>query len=121
MNKFRIKICPLAEKDHKKDQRAYAHWGHYPKTICISQSIYRLPKQVSLALLLHELGHALCDGEYEEEANKTIYNLFKIKIKYAPETPWGKRLQYILSPEVPKVINILKKFISESSLKPFLQ
>lgn len=118
---IKVKICHLVEKHHRKSQRAYAHWGHIPNTICVSKEIYTLPTQVSLALLLHELGHALISGGYEEEANKAAQEISGIKIKYASETPWGKRLQYIYFNEVPQTKKVLKKFISPTSLKPFLR
>lgn len=117
---IKIKTCSLVERDHKRSKRAYAHWGHFPNTICVSRKIYSLPIQVSLALLLHELGHALVGGGYEEEANQEALKVSGVKIKYAPKTPWGNRLQFIYYDEVPSVKRILKKFISPASLRPFL-
>jgi len=121
MSKIKVNLCSLAEKDHKKEKRYYAHWGHKPNTICIAKDFYFLPLNIKLALLLHEIGHALSDSDYEQEANDIIEYISGIKIKYASETPWGKKLQYIYPEEVSKAIKIIKKFISESSLRPFLR
>ncbi len=64
--KLRIKPCLLVERDHKKSLRAYAHWGHKSNTICISKSIYELPLNHSIALIAHEVGHAIIGGGTEE-------------------------------------------------------
>lgn len=117
--KLKIKPCSIVESHHRKSLRAYFHYNHYPNTICVSKTVYKLPPQHSLALLLHELGHHFNKGGTEERANEIIKHLIGIKIKYIKETPFGNRLQYIEKKFINKAYNFLSKFIEEKSLKSF--
>lgn len=117
--KLKIKPCSIVERDHKKSLRSYAHYGHRPNIICISKAIYGLPLNHSIALLLHEMGHALLNGGSEEEANEEAHRLSGISIRYLPSTPWGNRLQYIQSSDLKKVYSRLMIYVELSSLKSF--
>ena len=118
--KLKIRSCSIAERDHKEEQRAYCHWGHKPNTICISKSIYELPLNHSLALIAHEVGHALVGGGTEEQANWATKKYIGVSLIYLSDTPWGKRLQYIKSPSIRKVYKNLSAFVDLPSLKSFL-
>lgn len=100
--RLKIKECPLAERDHRKSKRVYAHYGHLPQTICVSREIYRIPANHTVAIIAHEIGHAL-GGDTEKEANRIAEDLFGIKIRYINRTPWGNWLQYISHEDIKKV------------------
>ena len=116
---IQIKTCPLVEIHHKKSNRAYAHWGHKSNVICVSRAIYKLPLSHSIAILAHEVGHALVKGGMEEKANEAAKKAFGTTIIYLPHTPWGTRLEYIPYTKLNRVYGILKSYVDQSSLKAF--
>ena len=117
--KLKIKPCSIVERDHKKSLRSYAHFGHKKNTICISREIYKLPLNHLIALIAHEVGHALAEGGTEEEANAAAKGYFGIPIRYIPRTPWGNRLQFIPSAFLKRVFEGLKTYVELTSLKAF--
>lgn len=88
--------CELADREHGRSRRQYAHTYHYgDEVICVSRYLYYLPDEHRLAILLHEIGHILAgpDGS-EEDADATIEADSGIPIYYI-DSPYGARLEYI--------------------------
>lgn len=99
-----IKLCELAEKDHRRSKRQYAHTYHHPRTICVCKAFWDLPKELRAGVLAHEIGHLLFDllgapdpkDHTERAADHAIWQQFGIAIDYVDDHRHGKRLQYII-------------------------
>lgn len=85
--------CAIAERDHRKDVRNYAHTYHYPQTICLAKDFWKLPREYRDGVLLHEIGHLLAgpDGS-ESDANDAVFDWAGAQIEYV-DSPFGKRLE----------------------------
>lgn len=62
---IKLEPCYVAEKDHERSARTYAHWGHRPGVICYAKDFENLPESNQRGITLHEFGHCLDD--YMEE------------------------------------------------------
>jgi hypothetical protein len=99
--KIGIQHCKIADEDHEKSDRVYAHMGCEPGMICISAAMAqdfnegKLSVENIKGILIHEIGHILNNqfGEYLGEylpntddaeicADATVYTIFKIRIMY---------------------------------------
>jgi len=118
--KFKIKRCKLADRENYRSSRQYLHVGHIPKHICKALAFDTIPLNHQIALLLHELGHLLIrENHGEEEANEMAKEISGVTIKYIPDTPFGKRLQFIPSEDLRRVYKTLKIFIERNSLETY--
>ena len=54
-----MKRCVVADRDHYRDQRVYAHTGHEDMTVCVSGSIDLLSVNNIKGILAHEIGHII--------------------------------------------------------------
>jgi hypothetical protein len=106
--RVKIRLCKVANADHRLSHRIYAHTYHYPDTICCASAFQDLPDKHLYAILAHEVGHLITGPEAGEfQANQEANRYFKIKIRYKPQTRYGINLQ-VLSPEhIQKVIDAL--------------
>lgn len=103
---LKLKICKVADKDHKESLRQYAHVYHKKDVICVAPSFFRLPLEHQTGLIAHEVGHLLA-GESEDreyKADEAANSFFKIKIKYK-DSPYGERLQYLTVKESRNVLD----------------
>jgi hypothetical protein len=99
--KLGIQHCKLADEDHAKDDRVYAHVGCESGMICISAAMAqdfsggKLSVHNVKGILLHEIGHILHKKYHKHMldlleptedpevcADSTIYTIFKIRIFY---------------------------------------
>jgi hypothetical protein len=80
-------ICPIANIDHKKSLRAFAHVNHIPHTVCVSGYITQIPINNILGILAHEFGHLLAIeywGDYSENAaDRSCKQWLNLDIKYS--------------------------------------
>ena len=60
-----IRHCKLADDEHRRSKRQYAHVGHYKRTVCVADAFYELPREYRIGILVHEVGHLL--GAIDEE------------------------------------------------------
>jgi hypothetical protein len=92
---YDVKLCPLANAEHAKRQRQYAHTFHHKNEICIANAFNDLPQTWQFAILLHEVGHLLAGPNASEgAANKAIEKETGIPIKYK-DGPYGEQLEWI--------------------------
>lgn len=100
MPTFRLHIapCPVAEHDHKKSKRQYAHALHRPKTICAAADFWGLPLGHLYGVLAHEIGHVLAKeaglSSTEYQADQAIEEL-GILIGYVSTEKYGKDLEWL--------------------------
>ena len=59
MGWLKICTCSLANQDHQRSLRSYAHVGHLPRTICVAGAYWNLPVGHQRGLFWHEVGHLL--------------------------------------------------------------
>lgn len=101
--------CTLADKDHKKYKRQYAHTYHYKNVICVAKSFFNLPDEHYYGLLAHEIGHILMgkDEHEEYEADMAANEYFGITIKYK-NSKYGDFLQYITRKDINKLKQVMR-------------
>lgn len=104
--RLRIVNCALAEKDHRRSKRQYAHTLHKPNAICVAESFWDLPDSHFYGILAHEIGHVIAakkglDSE-EHEADDAANEEFGILIRYR-STEHGKELEYLTKEDVQRV------------------
>jgi hypothetical protein len=118
MRKIKIQLCEIAEKDHQKKKRNYAHTFHKKNVICVCKDLYQLPLRDKAAIIAHEFGHLFAgkDGT-EEDANREVFNYFSINIYYRPRTRYGDNLECIDQKDIEVLISQLIPLIHPSSLK----
>lgn len=54
-----IKRCVVADREHYKNSRVYAHTNHEEMTVCVSGSIDLLSINNIKGILVHEIGHII--------------------------------------------------------------
>src|SRR5271157_5521159 len=108
-----IEICPLAEKEHKKSHRQYAHTLHFDNTICISKELLELPFGYVCGLILHEFGHLnLQDIQHEElDADLAGGSLAGVVIERRSTDSYGEYLEHVRESDLEKA----KEYIEENS------
>ena len=91
----RWRHCAIAESDHRKDVRNYAHTYHYPHTICFAKAFWKLPREYRDGIILHEIGHLLAGPEgSESDANDAVFDWSGARIEYV-DSPYGRRLERV--------------------------
>lgn len=91
----RLCRCRLADQEHSRSRRSYAHVGHRRGRICVAGAFYSLPMGHQLGLILHELGHMAFKGRHTEaQADRAAVRRFGIPIRYRSTKRWGRRLQW---------------------------
>lgn len=129
----RVEYCSEIDADRAFDSRAYAHVDHHPSVICVAHAFDELPADHQAGILLHEVGHLLCDEEdeagpisadelekaaavYDPErvpeeaaANQAVREALGIEILYRDLGPGQLNLQYI----EPLALEHLLKLASE--------
>lgn len=108
---FRVEQCGLADQEHEKSRRQYAHTFHRPGVICIASEFLRLPEVNRLGILLHELGH-LMSGQSapESAANKTVTRASGIPIEMV-SSEHGERLERISEDQIPRAFTFLVNYM----------
>lgn len=107
-----LKHCALADQEHAKSKRQYAHTFHHDeRNICVAKAFENLTENQIWAIIAHEVGHLLVGYEKsvklkhkscEMAANRAANKYFGIKIKYR-DSKNGRHLQTITDKEVRKV------------------
>lgn len=93
--KYRVQWCPLADGEHKKSRRQYAHTFHRRGSICIARSFLKLPKRHKIGIILHEIGHLLAGRSGSEaDADRAAEGYFQVRIRYT-NSRYGESLQYV--------------------------
>jgi hypothetical protein len=111
MRKISVKICEIAEQDHRKKMRWYSHTYCKPNTICVSSAFLNLPEAYQVGILVHEVGHLLTEPDAtEKEADRAANKYFGVRIKHK-NTPFGKNLQCLFPKEISKARPLLAKLI----------
>ena len=93
MSEYKLKICSIANKEHKKSIRQYAHVGCRKDTICVAKEYYKLPGRIQLGILYHELGH-IAGAHGEAEADRLAERIYGVRISRI-DTVYGDHLEYI--------------------------
>ena len=89
--KIKVMWCALADKEHRKRQRQFAHTYHKKNMICLARAIMGLPLHNIQGIIWHELGHLVIGPKGSEEAaNRKAKKLCGHQIKYD-----ARRVQYI--------------------------
>ena len=93
-----LRDCHVAEKEHKKSFRQFAHTGHYPRVICVCEDMFKLPNNYIAGLIVHECGHIILFSEGKKQHSEIMANVraekhFNVTIKYkdcgkAKYIPW---------------------------------
>jgi len=112
MKKLKLRVCSVAERDHKKSRRQYAHVLHVDGTICVCRAFDDLPRSHQYAILLHELGHVASPDEEDELAiDRLASKLFGILITRR-STHWGENLEWIELRDTPRAEAVLRKHVA---------
>jgi hypothetical protein len=108
--KYRVKHCPLADDEHKKSRRQYAHTFHRKNTICTADAFEDLPEENQLGILLHELGHLEAGAQRRGEAaaNDAILQNTGIRVEYK-DSPHGRRLERIADKDKGKASEVIEQ------------
>jgi len=97
-----VTVCQVANAEHAKSRRQYAHVFHKPGQICVADAFLDLPIEIRLGILLHELGHlALGNRGTETDADHMAREISGIEV-YREDSEHGKRLETISERDIPK-------------------
>jgi len=88
-----VEWCRVAERDHTRSRRQYAHTGHVKGVICVARAYYTLPVKYRVGVLLHEFGH-LAGARDEMDADALAFKLFGVEVERA-DSVWGKDLEVV--------------------------
>lgn len=109
MKKPVIRICELANKEHKRSFRQYAHVFHVPGVICVAEAFEALPLGYRLGILLHECGHLLLGPPHSEAAaDQIIESVYGIRI-YRRSYEGARRLEYVSLRDYSKAQRLLRE------------
>lgn len=98
---LQLSFCPLAERDHRRSKRQYAHTCHRDGIICICEAFHDLPDTFKYGILLHELGHLIDpDEDDEREVDRVAEHVFGVKIKRVDNRQYGDELECIAARDV---------------------
>lgn len=87
--------CAIADRDHRENIRNYAHTYHYPRTICLAEAFWELPREYRDGIILHEIGHLLAGPQGSEaDANRAAEEWSGSRIQYV-DSPYGRRLERV--------------------------
>ena len=86
-----VKECALANKEHQRHKRQYAHVHHKTGVICVANAFFDLPSIYKAALVFHELGH-LAGADGELEADKLAEEMFGVEIERV-DSEFGENLE----------------------------
>lgn len=93
--KLVVRHCALADEEHKRSVRQYAHAFHKEGTICVAKAFEDLPRGFQTGILLHEIGHYIAGPKGSEaDATRLAESAFGVKIRFV-DSPYGKRLEYV--------------------------
>lgn len=102
---FSLHHCPLAESDHAKEERVFAHTLHLPNTVCVCQDIEKLNDDFLYGIMAHEFGHILADVAWNDQsepgADTAAHKFLGTKINYG--SPLA--LEYLSASDVKRVKN----------------
>lgn len=95
MKKIKILQCELADEEHRKAKRQYAHTYHHKNVICLAWAWRNLTFNQFWAIMAHEFGHLLAGYEgSERDANRAANEFFGVKILYR-DSAQGKHLETV--------------------------
>jgi hypothetical protein len=67
--------CTVAERDHQKVQRHFAHANHRQMTICCTKDMAKLPEENIKGILVHEMCHIVHESIHQvftKDTDKTF-------------------------------------------------
>lgn len=112
-----VRLCQLADKDHQRSKRTYAHTYHRSSVVCVARAFNDLPPRYSWAILAHEVGHLIAGPEgSEEDADRMAEEFFKITMRYH-DSEYGKSLQTVSISDAQRISKTLL-FIFYSNQTP---
>ena len=113
---YKVRTCPIANAEHKKSLRQYAHVFHYDGVICVARAWYSLPSVWRFGVLMHEIGHLLIGPRgSESQATEFASHSSGIRIKYV-DGIYGERLERIPEDDVLLARVWLKSFVGSRPL-----
>ncbi len=96
-----VKFCVLADRDHEKEWRVFAHMGHEPGVVCWAKAAEEeLFDEEILGISFHELGHVIAEKigglpghgmksrggstpqPMQDEANEIVRQFLRIPVYY---------------------------------------
>jgi len=93
---YPVRVCPLADSEHRGAKRQYAHVFHRPGGICVARAFHRLPRGRKLAVLLHEAGHLWAGPRGgEDAANRAAKTHTGVTVFYRDAGKHGEELEWI--------------------------
>ena len=108
---FPITRCSIADRDHKRSLRQYAHTFHKGKNtniICVASAIWDLPQRNLCGILAHEIGHLLAGQKASEDtADAAVEIELGIVIRYA-DGKYGDRLQFLDATDLAKFARLVR-------------
>ncbi len=107
-----IKVCPLANAEHERSMRQYAHVFHKPNVICVASAFQSLPLGYRLGVLLHEFGHLALGGcdHSEQQADGEVLWRYGIRIQRRSYNG-ARRLECVQLKDYSKAQKILMEYI----------
>lgn len=104
--KLHVRYCAIAERDHERSLRQYAHTLHRDGVICVCRAFWDLPVNYFFGVLAHEIGHIFAERagltSTEDEADEVVWLMYEIHIKYK-DGPFGKQLEWISNADIRKL------------------
>lgn len=105
----KICFCGLADREHTRSKRQYAHTYHKRNVICFAQAANDLTEAQYWAILAHEVGHLLVGFEgSERDANTAANRFFGVRIFYR-DSPQGKHLETASKRDVERIKNWFRR------------
>ena len=105
MTEIVVDTCALADEEHDKSLRQYAHVLHHPGVICVADAFFGLPEDIRCGLLAHEVGHLLAvqrDANHSEKAaDRAVFVSYGLVIRYR-DSEYGDNLECLDKKDVEK-------------------
>lgn len=108
-----LALCPLAERDHRKSKRQYAHTCHRDGVICICVAFHDLPDTIKYGILLHELGHLIDpDEDDERKVDRIAEAAFGVKLKRVDHREYGNELEWVAEKDVHRAALVVAGWVA---------
>jgi hypothetical protein len=105
--KFKLLNCLVANRDHTKSKRQYAHSLHVEGVICVCSAFWDLPDKFFFGILAHEIGHMYAAEagleSTEEEADMMAEQQLDVTIRYTSSVKYGDALEFLTDADISKI------------------
>jgi hypothetical protein len=116
-NPYRVEICPVADTEHLKSKRQYAHTYHHDNVICVANAFCGLPLENRAGIMLHEVGHLVAGPKAgEKKTNDVIEQKTGVRIDYR-DGVGGKQLEWISQSDLGKATDFMSGYVQKPNGK----